>query len=57
MYEEDYFMMNLLVEAVVLSFVFGGMLGAAVAVHLKDKGVKVRSEQQVVELVRRRSRL
>lgn len=50
-------MMNLFVEAVVLSFVLGGMLGAAVAVHLRDKGVKVRSEQQVVELVRRRSRL
>jgi hypothetical protein len=50
-------MMNLFVEAVVLSFVLGGMLGAAVAVHLKS--VKVRGERQMVELVRvrRRSRL
>ena len=48
-------MMNLFLEAVVLSFVLGGMLGAAVAVHLKS--AKVRSERQMVELVRRRSRL
>jgi len=48
-------MMNLFLEAVVLSFVLGGMLGAAVAVHLKS--VRIRSEQQMVELVRRRSRL
>jgi hypothetical protein len=55
-------MMNLFLEAVVLSFVLGGMLGAAVAVHLKDakvrvKDAKVCGEQQMVELVRKRSRL
>jgi hypothetical protein len=53
-FEEAYSMMDLLLEAVVLSFVLGGMLGAAVAAHLS--GSKVRAEQQVVELVRRRSR-
>lgn len=47
-------MTNLLAEAVLLSFMMGGMLGAFVALHLK--AAKVRSEERTVELVRKRSR-
>lgn len=48
-------MANLLAEAVFLSFVLGGMLGAMVALHLK-KDARQRAENRRLALVRQRSR-
>ncbi len=51
-------MANLLVEAVVMSFMLGGMLGAVVTLHLQHlKGAKAPAERPAVALVRRRSRI
>ena len=47
-------MTNLLAEAVFLSFVLGGMLGAVVALHLK--GARIRAQDRRLALVRQRPR-
>lgn len=52
-------MANLLLEAVVMSFMLGGMLGALVTLHLKNSrgAVKAPAERPAVAVVRRRSRI
>lgn len=48
-------MINLFVEAVVMSFLMGGMLGAMITLHVRRPTVN--SEEGTVKLVRRRSRI
>lgn len=52
-------MANLFAEAVLMSFMLGGMVGALVALHLKSaRAAKaVPAERPAVAMVRRRSRI